>query len=72
MQNYDLYGSGRFLKGNPKQSNSSNIVSTVLDSNYLYGYRGKPKTSTPPVTSRPRTVLATKTPTSNSIFLYSY
>ena len=44
MQNYDLYGSGRFLKGNPKQSNSSNIVSTVLDSNYLYGYRGKPKT----------------------------
>ena len=66
MQNYDLYGSGRFLKGNPKQSNSSNIVSTVLDSNYLYGYRGKPKTSTPPVTSRPRTVLATKTPTSNS------
>lgn len=66
MQNYDLYGSGRFLKGTPKQSNSSNIVSTVLDSNYLYGYRGKPKTSTPPVTSRPRTVLATKTPTSNS------
>lgn len=44
MQNYDLYGSGRFLNGNPKQSNSSNIVSTVLDSNYLYGYRGKPKT----------------------------
>ena len=44
MQYYDLYGSGRFLNGNPKQSNSSNIVSTVLDSNYLYGYRGKPKT----------------------------
>lgn len=44
MQNYDLYGSGRFLNGNPKQSNSSDIVSTVLDSNYLYGYRGKPKT----------------------------
>ena len=44
MQNYDLYGSGRFLNGNSKQSNSSNIVSTVLDSNYLYGYRGKPKT----------------------------
>lgn len=66
MQNYDLYGSGRFLNSNSKQSNSSNIVSTVLDSNYLYGYRGKPKTSTPPVTSRPRTVLATKTPTSNS------
>lgn len=44
MQNYDLYGSGRFLNGNPKQSNSSNIVSTVLDSNYLYGYRGKPRT----------------------------
>ena len=44
MQNYDLYGSGRFLNGNPKQSNSSNIVSTVLDSNYLYGYKGKPKT----------------------------
>ena len=44
MQNYDLYGSGRFLNGNPKQSNSSNIISTVLDSNYLYGYRGKPKT----------------------------
>lgn len=44
MQNYDLYGSGRFLNSNPKQSNSSNIVSTVLDSNYLYGYRGKPKT----------------------------
>lgn len=44
MQNYDLYGSGRFLNGNSKQSNSSNIVSTVLNSNYLYGYRGKPKT----------------------------
>ncbi len=44
MQNYDLYGSRRFLNGNPKQSNSSNIVSTVLDSNYLYGYRGKPRT----------------------------
>ena len=44
MQNYDLYGSGRFLNSNPKQSNSSNIVSTVLDSNYLYGYRGKPRT----------------------------
>ena len=44
MQNYDLYGSGRFLNGNPKQSNSSNIVSTVLDSNYLYGYKGKPRT----------------------------
>ena len=44
MQNYDLYGSGRFLNGNPKQSSSSNIVSTVLDSNYLYGYRGKPRT----------------------------
>ena len=44
MQNYDLYGSGRFLNGNSKQSNSSNIVSTVLDSNYLYGYRGKPRT----------------------------
>lgn len=44
MQNYDLYGSGRFLNGNPKQSNSSNIVSTGLDSNYLYGYRGKPRT----------------------------
>lgn len=43
MQNYDLYGSGRFLNGNSKQSNSSNIVSTVLDSNYLYGYRGKPR-----------------------------
>lgn len=40
MQNYDLY----FLNGNSKQSNSSNIVSTVLDSNYLYGYRGKPRT----------------------------
>ena len=37
MQNYDLYGSGRFLNGNSKQSNSSNIVSTV-------GYRGKPRT----------------------------
>lgn len=37
-------GSGRFLNGNSKQSNSSNIVSTVLDSNYLYGYRGKPRT----------------------------
>lgn len=44
MQNYDLYGTGRFLNSNSKQSNSSNIVSTVLDSNYLYGYRGKPKT----------------------------
>ena len=44
MQNYDLYGTGKFLNGNPKQSNSSNIVSTVLDSNYLYGYRGKPRT----------------------------
>ena len=44
MQNYDLYGSGRFLNGNSKQSNSSNIVSTVLDSNYLYGYKGKPRT----------------------------
>lgn len=44
MQNYDLYGSGRFLNSNSKQSNSSNIVSTVLDSNYLYGYRGKPRT----------------------------
>lgn len=44
MQNYDLYGSGRFLNSNPKQSNSSNIVSTVLDSNYLYGYKGKPRT----------------------------
>ena len=44
MQNYDLYGSGRFLNGNSKQSNSSNIVSTVLDSNYLYGHRGKPRT----------------------------
>lgn len=55
MQNYDLYGSGRFLNGNSKQSNSSNIVSTVLDSNYLYGYRGKP-----------RTTLASKTPASNS------
>ena len=44
MQNYDLYGSGRFLNSNPKQSNSSNIVSAVLDSNYLYGYRGKPRT----------------------------
>ena len=46
MQNYDLYGTGKFLNGNPKQSNSSNIVSTVLDSNYLYGYRGKPRTRT--------------------------
>ena len=44
MQNYDLYGTGKFLNGNPKQSNSSNIVSTVLDSNYLYGYRGKSRT----------------------------
>lgn len=44
MQNYDLYGSGRFLNSNSKQSNSSNIVSTVLDSNYLYGYKGKPRT----------------------------
>lgn len=44
MQNYDLYGTGRFLNDNPKQSNSSNIVSTVLDSNYLYGYKGKPRT----------------------------
>lgn len=44
MQNYDLYGTGKFLNGNSKQSNSSNIVSTVLDSNYLYGYRGKPRT----------------------------
>lgn len=44
MQNYDLYGSGRFLNSNSKQSNSSNIVSTVLDSNYLYGYKGKPGT----------------------------
>ena len=44
MQNYDLYGSGKFLNSNSKQSNSSNIVSTVLDSNYLYGYRGKPRT----------------------------
>lgn len=41
MQNYDLYGSGRFLNSNSKQSNSSNIVSTVLDKNYLYGYKGK-------------------------------
>ena len=41
MQNYDLYGSGRFLNGNSKQSNSSNIVSTVLDSNYLYGQIGR-------------------------------
>lgn len=46
MQNYDLYGSGRFLNDNSKQSNSSNIVSTVLDSNYLYGYREKPRTRT--------------------------
>ena len=44
MQNYDLYGTGKFLNGNPKQSNSSNIISTVLDSNYLYGYRGKSRT----------------------------
>lgn len=44
MQNYDLYGTGKFLNGNPKQSNSSNIVSTVLDSNHLYGYRGKSRT----------------------------
>lgn len=41
MQNYDLYGSGRFLNGSAKQSSPSNVVSTVLDKNYLYGYRGK-------------------------------
>lgn len=41
MQNYDLYGSGRFLNGSAKQSSPSNAVSTVLDKNYLNGYRGK-------------------------------
>lgn len=41
MQNYDLYGSGRFLNNNSKQSSPSNVVSTVLDKNYLNGYRGK-------------------------------
>ena len=41
MQNYDLYGSGRFLNGSAKQSSPSNVVSTVLDKNYLNGYRGK-------------------------------
>lgn len=41
MQNYDLYGNGRFLNNNSKPSSSSNVVSTVLDKNYLNGYRGK-------------------------------
>lgn len=41
MQNYDLYGTGKFLNNNSKQSSPSNIVSTVLDKNYLNGYRGK-------------------------------
>ena len=41
MQNYDLYGSGRFLNNTSKQSGPSNVVSTVLDKNYLNGYRGK-------------------------------
>lgn len=41
MQNYDLYGSGRFLNNTSKQSSPSNVVSTVLDKNYLNGYRGK-------------------------------
>lgn len=41
MQNYDLYGSGRFLNNNSKQSSPSNVVSTVLDKNYLNGYKGK-------------------------------
>lgn len=44
MQNYDLYGTGRFLNGNSRQPSSSNVVSTVLDKNYLNGYRGKPRT----------------------------
>ena len=41
MQNYDLYGTGRFLNNNSKQPSSSNVVSTVLDKNYLNGYKGK-------------------------------
>ena len=41
MQNYDLYGTGKFLNNNSKQSSPSNVVSTVLDKNYLNGYRGK-------------------------------
>lgn len=41
MQNYDLYSTGKFLNNNSKQSSSSNVVSTVLDKNYLNGYRGK-------------------------------
>ena len=55
-KNGSFYGNGRAL--NAKTGKMQNYD--------LYGYRGKPKTSTPPVTSRPRTVLATKTPTSNS------
>lgn len=41
MQNYDLYGTGKFLNNDSKQSSPSNVVSTVLDKNYLNGYRGK-------------------------------
>ena len=41
MYNYDLYGTGKFLNNDSKQSSPSNVVSTVLDKNYLNGYRGK-------------------------------
>lgn len=45
MQNYDLYGTGRFINSTPKQqiSNNQPVSSVVLDKNYLYRYKGKQK-----------------------------
>ena len=45
MQNYDLYGTRRFINNTPKQqiSNKQSAISAVLDKNYLYGYKGKYK-----------------------------
>lgn len=42
MQNYDLWDSGHFINGTPKQSSSTDdVVSKVTNKNYLYGYTGK-------------------------------
>ena len=50
----------------PNNQNASTKSQTTKKSGSSTVSTDKPNTSTPPVTSRPRTTLATKTPTSNS------
>lgn len=41
MQNYDLWGSGKFINTSKSNQSSTDIVNKVTDKNYLYGYVGR-------------------------------